>query len=62
MIRKGKWEHIRSGRVYDVLNTCRLKVGGEWVTGILYTTKDSDQLFVRNIQEFKEKFVEWKKS
>jgi hypothetical protein len=55
MIKKGKWEHIRSGRMYDVLNTVKSKYGGEWVESVLYTDNQGE-LYTRPLKEFKQKF------
>lgn len=56
-----KWVNIKNGKTYTILNHTLVKIDGIWLDGILYTTNDSELLFVRSKEDFLLKFKEKKK-
>jgi len=58
MINKNdKFLHIKTGNVYVVIATTKIKIG-DWVDGVIYTRDDLDygDLYTREIKDFKNKF------
>lgn len=56
-----EWVNIKNGKTYTILNHTLVKIDGIWLDGILYTTNDSELLFVRSKEDFLLKFKEKKK-
>lgn len=53
-----EWVNIKNGKTYTILNHTLVKIDGIWLDGILYTTNDSELLFVRCKEDFLLKFKE----
>ena len=53
-----EWVNIKNGKTYTILNHTLVKIDGIWLDGILYTTNDSELLFVRSKEDFLLKFKE----
>jgi hypothetical protein len=59
------WKNKKSGELYVILETCKLKDGEFFIDGVLYRPiKDSFvcEKYVRSIASFKEKFDEVKEN
>lgn len=58
-MKKGMYKHIRTGNLYSVIQSAKVKIGGEWFDGVLYVSAETPgELFCRTEKQFKEKF-EW---
>ncbi len=51
-----KYIHYKNGLSYTPINKCKIQEDDIWVEAIIYKT-ESQELFVRSANEFKEKFI-----
>lgn len=53
--------HIRTQREETVVGLCRMKVGGEWIEGVVYEGADAktgrQTLFVKAKEDFDKEFI-----
>lgn len=50
-----EYVHYKNGLTYIPINECKIQENDIWVEAIIYKT-DTQELFVRNKEEFKKKF------
>ena len=50
------FRHYKNNNVYVVTGKCKLQVDDVWVDGVLYTPFKSEEIFVRTLKEFLDKF------
>lgn len=63
---KGKIvEHIKKGVIETIVDKCKIKINGEWTDGVMYEGEDrhtgEPMIFVRELNDFNENFIEYKK-
>lgn len=53
-----RYKHYRNGRIYIMIDFCRIQENGVWVDGVIYCHEmNHKDLFVRSLEEFKIKFI-----
>lgn len=56
---KHQYRHIKTGDVYAVHDSCKIKIDDNWVEGIIYfNVNNTRELFVRTEQNFSDSFKE----
>lgn len=48
--------HYKNKQEYIVKNFCKIQENDSWVKAVIYVPNDCDELFVRSLKEFEEKF------
>ena len=48
--------HYKNKESYIVKNFCKIQENDIWVDAVIYKPDNCDELFVRSLKEFKEKF------
>ncbi len=48
--------HYKNGLSYTPINQCKIQENDIWIEAIIYKTQ-SEELFVRSLKEFQEKFT-----
>lgn len=57
MIEKDKkYIHYKNKETYIVQGFCKIQENDKWVEAVIYKPADCEELFVRSLEEFKEKF------
>ncbi|WP_072679651.1 DUF1653 domain-containing protein [Arcobacter sp. LA11] len=49
--------HYKNKKTYIVKDFCKIQENDTWVKAVLYKPDDCDELFVRTLKEFEEKFT-----
>lgn len=50
------YKHYKNEQSYKVIDFCKIQENDIWVEAVLYKPIESNKLFVRSLNEFKEKF------
>jgi hypothetical protein len=57
MVKKnGLYVHYKNKKIYLVDDICQVKINGEWKDGVIYSDNTRKKKYVREINEFLEKF------
>lgn len=57
MIQQNKtYIHYKNKQSYIVVDFCKIQENDIWTKAVLYKPADCEELFVRTLQEFEEKF------
>ena len=50
------YKHYKNNHTYEVIDFCKIQENDIWVEAVLYKPTDCNELFVRALKEFQEKF------
>jgi len=50
------YKHYRNGKKYIITGKCMVQESLQWVDAVIYRWEGGEQLFVRSLEEFIEKF------
>ena len=50
------YKHYKNGKKYTTINMCKIQENGEWIHAIIYREVGGEDLYVRSLSEFSEKF------
>ena len=51
------YKHYKNNHSYEVIDFCKIQENDLWVKAVIYKPTDCDELFVRSLNEFQEKFT-----
>ncbi|MDZ7817792.1 MAG: DUF1653 domain-containing protein [Aliarcobacter sp.] len=50
------YTHYKNKESYTTINFCKIQENDTWVKAVIYKPNNSEELFVRSYEEFKNKF------